>query len=491
MALRVYNTLSKRLEDFVPGEPGVVRMYVCGLTPYDRFHLGHARTYVAFDIIRRYLEFIGYRVQHVQNITDVDDKILNRARESGQEPLAMAEHFTKLAMQESDLLGIKRAHHYPKVSQHIPDIIALIARLMSGGFAYETEDGVYFDVTKFAGYGKLSGQRLEDIRAGARVAIDEKKRHPADFALWKKWKPGEALAWDSPWGRGRPGWHIECSAMSARYLGESFDIHGGGNDLIFPHHENEIAQSEAASGKPLARYWLHTGWLTVRGEKMAKSLKNFITVAEALARWEPEVLRLFFASTHYRSPLDFNESSLEAARAGLATLRSVLWNAAKARPSRGRPARWLEEAVARHKEAFLTAMDNDFDTSTALAQLFEIARHINTYINEGKINKHVLEHAVAEYRSLAGILGLLERLPERIPTEQHTARLRSLAISIGIAEEKAQQLGFAELMALIISEREKARKAKDFAKGDEIRAKLRELGIILEDTPMGTLWRFV
>ncbi|MEM3030207.1 MAG: cysteine--tRNA ligase [Candidatus Micrarchaeia archaeon] len=490
MALRVHNTLSKRLEEFVPGEPGLVRMYVCGLTPYDRFHLGHARTYVAFDIIRRYLEFVGYRVLHVQNITDVDDKILNRARERSEEPLAMAEHFSKLAMQESDLLGIRRAHHYPKVSEHIPEIISLVERIASKGFAYETEDGVYFDVEKFPGYGKLSGQKLDEIKAGARIAVDERKRHPADFALWKKWKPGEALAWDSPWGRGRPGWHIECSAMSAKYLGQSFDIHGGGSDLIFPHHENEIAQSEAASGKQFARYWLHTGWLTVKKQKMAKSLKNFITVEGALAKWEPEVLRLFFASTHYRSPLDFNEGSLEAARAGLATLRSALYNAAEARPSRGRPAKWLEEAVAKHREAFLAAMDNDFDTSTALAHLFEIAKHINTYINEGKIDSHVLEHAVAEYKSLAGILGLLESLPRKIASEEDTARLRVLAASLGVDSEKAERLGFTELMSLVIAEREKARKAKDFARGDEIRKALRGLGIAIEDTPRGTVWRF-
>jgi len=490
MALRIYNTLTKRVEEFVPLEPGVVRMYVCGLTPYDRFHLGHARTYVAFDIIRRYLEYRGYRVLHVQNITDVDDKILNRARELGQEPLALAEHFSRLAQQEMELLGIRRARHYPKVSEHIKEIITLIERLIQKGFAYETEDGVYFDVGKFDGYGKLSGQSLSEVRAGARVAVDERKKHPADFALWKKQKPGEALAWDSPWGKGRPGWHIECSAMSARYLGESFDIHGGGSDLIFPHHENEIAQSEAASGKPLARYWLHTGWLTVKKEKMSKSLKNFITVEEALGKYEPEVLRLFFASTHYRSPLDFNEDSLEAARAGLDTLRNALYSASQAKPLRGRGEGWLEEAVGNDKEAFLNAMDNDFDTSKAIAHLFEIARHINTYINEGKVDRHTLAHAVEEYRELAGIFGLLEKLPRRMASEEDLARLRALSISIGIPEERARGLPFEELLSLVISEREAARKRRDFARSDEIRKGLRAIGIVIEDTPKGTAWRF-
>ncbi|MEW6329461.1 MAG: cysteine--tRNA ligase, partial [Candidatus Micrarchaeota archaeon] len=331
MPIKVFNNLTKKIEEFHPlGErEREIQMYVCGVTPYDYSHLGHARTYAAFDVIKRYFEYRGYKVRYIQNITDIDDKIIKRANEVGADPLKLSLEFQKSALEDMDALKIARADKYPKVTEHIPEIIALIKKLISRGYAYETEDGVYFEVEKFPDYGKLSKQSLDEIKAGARVEIDEKKRNPADFALWKKAKPGEPF-FESPWGKGRPGWHIECSAMSMKYLGDNFDIHGGGRDLIFPHHENEIAQSEGATGKQFVKYWLHTGFLSVNKEKMAKSLGNFITIKDALKKHDADSLRLFYALTHYRSPIDFSDKNVEYAHNALEGLRNTLTNARNA-----------------------------------------------------------------------------------------------------------------------------------------------------------------
>jgi len=316
MSLKIYNTISRKKEKFIPVQKGKVKMYVCGMTVYSDAHIGHARTYLAFDIIRRYLEYKGYKVTYVQNITDVDDKIIAAANEKGMNPLEYSKYFTERCLADLDALGIRRADLYPKASENIKDMIEIINKILENGYGYISNGDVYFSVEKFKDYGKLSKQRLEEMKAGARIEPTEKKRNPLDFALWKSAKPGEP-SWDSPWGRGRPGWHIECSTMSSKYLGLPFDIHGGGMDLIFPHHENEIAQAEAATGKKFVNYWIHVGLLTVNKEKMSKSLGNIINIRDAIKRWEPEVIRFFFASNHYRSPPDFNEKALQNAESAL------------------------------------------------------------------------------------------------------------------------------------------------------------------------------
>ncbi len=483
MVLRVFNTLGKELQEFKPLKEGEVKMYVCGLTPYDKMHIGHARTYVAFDIIVRYLRFKGFKVKLVQNVTDIDDKIIKRAGERKEGPLELSSRFSKQALTEMDALGISRADVYPKVSEHIPEIIGITKTLAEKGFAYQTNSGVYFDVSKFDGYGKLSGQNLEQIKSGARVEVDEEKLHPADFALWKKAKEGE-IFFDSPWGNGRPGWHIECSAMSSKYLGKTFDIHGGAIDLIFPHHENEIAQSEAANGVEFVKYWLHTGWLTIKKEKMSKSLKNFITVEEMLSKHEPEAIRLFFASTHYRSPMDFNEQSLKEAKASLEHFYNTLAKAKNAKENTKAENKQFAQNILARKQQFVEAMDNDFDTSSASAALFEIAKTINAYIDADKINTHELEDAVKTLIELANVFGLLERKTEET-TEGETDKVKQLASEFGFEPREK----FDELMQQFIEEREKARRQKDYAKSDLIRTKLNEAGIILEDGKTGVVWK--
>ncbi len=486
MTIRIYNTLNNRKEKFLPRSPGKVEMYVCGPTTYNLIHLGNARPLLVFDTVRRYFEYAGYQVTFVQNFTDIDDKIINKAREEATDPLALAEKYTGEYYRDAGTLGIRPATFHPKVSEHLPEIIEMIRGIISNGYAYLTDGDVYFSVAQFAGYGQLSGRKLEDMQAGARVDVDERKKHPLDFALWKAAKPGEP-AWDSPWGKGRPGWHIECSAMAVKYLGMGFDIHGGGFDLVFPHHENEIAQAEAyAGGGPFARYWMHNGFITVNEEKMSKSLGNFFTVREILAKYDPEVVRFYMLSTHYRSPLDFDDTKLEMSKKSLARLYNALDNveALLAGVSFGRPEVAMDEqinllrnAVDKAETDFCAAMNDDFNTALAVASLFDLARETNAFsqaVSEhaGKSlpvpAKEVLEQARDKFFKLGEVLGLFER--------------RSI-----VGQDEAGLVK--ELMNLIIEIRREARSKKDWATADTIRNKLGEMGIILEDTPQGVRWK--
>ncbi|VVC00746.1 Cysteine--tRNA ligase [uncultured archaeon] len=460
--MEIYNTVSGKKEEFSPAEKRKVRMYVCGITPYDKSHLGHARTFVSFDIIHRYFLFRGYKVTFVQNITDIDDKIIKRAHERKMKPLELSKKYADEYGNEAALLGIMKPDASPKVSENIPEIISLISRIEKNGYAYATESGVYFDVMKFKPYGSLSHQDMGEIKAGARVEVDEKKKHPADFALWKLGEePG--VTFDSPWGKGRPGWHIECSAMSTSRLGDTLDIHGGARDLIFPHHENEIAQSEAATGKPFVKLWMHTGFLTVNGEKMAKSLGNFITIEDALKKFRPQQIRMFFAASHYRSPMDFSEAAIEAAGNSLDTLHAAV-NAAKSYPLPASGSAKLSEAAHEAERKFIEAMDDDFDTPNALAVLFALAKKITAACSEGSAGKMDALSAAATLEKLLSVFGLEP-------------------------QEKKMKLSDAEIDELV-SKRDDARKRKDYATSDRIRKELDEAGILLEDRKDGTTgWR--
>lgn len=479
MTLRVYNTLTKRKEDFVPRTPGKVGIYVCGVTPYNHPHIGNARPFVTWDVIRRYLEFLGYDVLYVQNFTDIDDKIINTAKQHGESWSAVADRYIAAYYDVMDKLHIRRASVYPRVSQHIADIIAMVEKLVRKGYAYELDGDVYFAVHKFPHYGCLSGRTLDEMQAGARVEVDERKTHPMDFALWKSAKPGEP-AWDSPWGSGRPGWHIECSAMSLKYLGTGFDFHGGGSDLIFPHHENEIAQAEAATGQaPFVRYWLHNGFITVDQEKMSKSLGNFSLVKDILAHYEPETLRFFILSTHYRSPLDFSDAHLQEAARGLDRLRNgmdVLAElarlAAARRGATGDAGQALMAAAARARQAFFAAMDDDFNTALAIGALFELVREINIY------RQAVAEGAAAEKEPVAAAQQVCR---------DFTAILGILAPQTVAAAEEEDLL--ASVLRIIIDVRQAARQRRDWETADSIRDRLNAVGIILEDTPQGVRWK--
>ncbi len=472
MGIKVYNTLTRQKEEFKPLRDGEVRMYVCGPTVYDYTHLGHARTYIAFDVIRRYLEHRGYTVLMVMNFTDIDDKIIKRANETGEDPKELAERFLRYFLEDMASLKVKPADVYPRVTEHIGDIIDFVKKLQEKGYAYEGSDGVYFEVRKFRDYGKLSKVKLEDLVKGARVEPGEGKKNPEDFALWKKAKPGEPK-WPSPWGEGRPGWHIECSTMSTKYLGESFDIHGGGSDLIFPHHENEIAQSEACTGHEWVHYWLHTGFLMVNGEKMSKSLGNFITIREMLKRYNPEVIRLFVLQRHYRSPLDYTEEGIEHAKNNLERLYNTLENIRVAMEKAEISFRWgneefeAYEAVRNAREKFYRAMDDDFNTAEALKAVFEVSNAVNRYLTRVEAPKEsILRKAWEFFRAVSDVFGIFEDY---------------------FREEKA---GEAEaLIKLLIEVRAQLRKERNFALADRIRAELRQLGIQLEDTPQGTVWK--
>ena len=478
MSLKVYNTLSKEKEEFQTREPNKVSLYVCGVTPYDYCHLGHARVYITWDVIRRYLEYRGYQVYQVQNFTDVDDKIIRKAAGENSDPIALAQRFIDEYFKDMDKLGVQRAHVYPKVTEHISEIIQMVKGLVDKGHAYVVDGDVYFSIDSFRDYGKLSGRSLEDMQAGARVEVDERKRNPMDFALWKKAKEGE-ISWDSPWGPGRPGWHIECSVMSLKYLGESFDIHGGGADLIFPHHENEIAQSEACMGKaPFARYWVHNGFVTVNEEKMSKSLGNFSTIKQVLERYSAEVLRFFLISVHYRSPIDFSPDKLEEAQRGLERLKNVLERLTPFANQQRDTANVLENAkdllglLDKRKAEFIQAMDDDFNTALAIGALFELARDLNRYINLASQDKSPeLVVALAKgdqlFRELAGVLGLFQDV-----------------------DSQDDQSELVEgLMTLILQIRQDARAKKDWATADQIRDALKELGIVIEDSPQGAKWK--
>ncbi len=479
--MEVYNTLTKKKETFRPREPGKVSMYVCGPTTYNLIHLGNARPLVVFDTIRRYLTYRGYAVTFVQNFTDIDDKIITRAAEEGAEPLALSERYIKEYFQDAAALNVLPADVHPRVTEHMPVIIDLVVRLLERGFAYEVEGNVYFAVTRFPEYGKLSGRSLDEMLAGARVEVDPRKRHPMDFALWKRSRPGEP-AWDSPWGPGRPGWHIECSAMSLHYLGPGFDIHGGGADLIFPHHENEIAQSEAATGQPFVRYWLHNGFITVNREKMSKSLGNFFLVREILEKFPPSVVRFFLLNTHYRSPLDFDDTRLAVAGRALDRLRvSARLLEEGLENGRERAAGAEEEALLseleRFKDAFIRAMDDDFNTAQAIGVFFDLAHRVNGYLHRSQPPVRAALAAARElYRDFNRVLGLF-------PVDEQTGRF--------VFEEPCFGGKAEQLLELLIAVRQEARQRKDWTTADRIRAGLRELGIVLEDTPEGVRWRVV
>ncbi|RUQ38757.1 MAG: cysteine--tRNA ligase [Candidatus Competibacteraceae bacterium] len=460
--LQIFNSLNRRKEIFTPIEPGKVRMYVCGMTVYDHCHVGHARVMVVFDVVLRWLRAQGYDVTYVRNITDIDDKIIRRAQENGEDFQALTGRFIAAMHEDLAALGILPPSEEPRASAAIADIIALIQTLVDKGFAYAGASGdVYYDVSRFAHYGRLANKKLDDLRAGARIEVEEAKDDPLDFVLWKAAKPGEP-SWPSPWGAGRPGWHIECSAMSTRCLGAHFDIHGGGMDLKFPHHENEIAQSEAASGHAYVNVWMHNGFVQVNEEKMSKSLGNFFTVREVLQRYQPEVVRLFILASHYRGPLNYTEENLEHARASLTRLYTAL---------RGLP---LSDAPldANWQERFAAAMDDDFNTPDALAVLFELAREINRLRGDDEAGAARLG---ASLRQLASCLGLLQADPQQFLQGSATTDTGT-----GYSAEQIEQL---------IAERAAARKARQWAEADRIRGLLEAAAIVLEDSPQGTTWR--
>ncbi|HUL39843.1 MAG TPA: cysteine--tRNA ligase [Methanomassiliicoccales archaeon] len=463
MSLKVYNTLSKRKEEFKPIHPGKVSMYVCGITVYDDIHMGHARSMVVFDMVARYLRYKGFTVDHATNFTDVDDKIIDRAKEQGVPPLQLSSMYIERYFKEADALGVRRADRYPKASEYIPQIIKLVQALEQKGFAYRTRDGsVYFSMEKARDYGKLSGMKLDELKAGARIEPGEEKRNPVDFALWKGAKPGE-IAWDSPWGRGRPGWHIECSAMCMNLFGETIDIHGGGNDLIFPHHENEILQSESATGKPLANYWLHNGMLTVQEEKMAKSLKNFFTVRQVLSQHTKEEVRFYLLNTHYRGPLGYSDAALDEAAASLRRLHNTYaeLRAAAARASGNED---CKELVEKARKGFIEQMDDDFNSRAAIAEIFDMAREANRLMAEGKLSKEGAKEAYLLLEEVDQVLGVLPSAP------------------IGTDDLDA-------VMQVVIEIRKELRKRKMFDLADQIRDKLAAQGIKLEDTAEGAKWK--
>lgn len=462
--LQIYNSLTRQKEVFQPIEPGKVRMYVCGMTVYDYCHVGHARAMVVFDVVTRWLRAKGYDVTYVRNITDIDDKIIRRAQENGEDFHELTARFIRAMHEDLAALGILPPTHEPRATDAMVDMIALIQILIDKGYAYVGVSGdVYYDVSRFERYGQLANKKLEDLRAGARVEVEEAKDDPLDFVLWKTAKPNEP-GWASPWGMGRPGWHIECSAMSTRCLGEHFDIHGGGMDLKFPHHENEIAQSEAASGHRYANVWMHNGFVQVNEEKMSKSLGNFFTVREVLQRYQPEVVRLFILSSHYRGPLNYADENLDHAKSSLTRLYTAL---------RGLPV--VEEPLEENwRVRFEQAMDDDFNTPEALVVLFELSREIN------KLHDHDEMAAArlgASLRHLGKWLGLLQADPESY-LKSGTEAVASL--SSGIASEEIEAL---------IAQRNIARKAKNWAEADRIRAQLQEAKVVLEDTSKGTIWR--
>ncbi len=487
--LRVYNTLGRKKQPFEPLDDDHVRMYVCGMTVYGDAHIGHARTYLAFDIIKRYLEYRGYDVTYVQNVTDVDDKIINAARERGIPPLEHSAEYEQRCLGDLEALGIQPADKYPKASEHIEGMIALVEDIIEHGHGYAADGDVYFSVESFDGYGKLSGQQVEEMRAGERIEPGDKKRSPLDFTLWKAAKPGEP-SWESPWGEGRPGWHIECSTMSTTYLGAPFDIHGGGHDLVFPHHENEIAQAEAALREQFARYWLHSGMLNVGGEKMSKSEGNFVTIRDALRRWDAETLRFFFASYHYRSPADYSEENMEMARRRLERihrLRDDLREAAGDADGEvdvaalDEPDRIFHEVAGRYRERFEKAMDDDFNTPDAIAALFDFVRESNRYLSEGQPDGALCRRALDVLLETGRVLTLFQEKGRQVDVEAVAA----LAREHGGSGEGSLEDVVAELLAI----RERARREKDYGTADAIRDDLERLGFEIQDTDDGARWR--
>ncbi len=458
--MRIYNTLTRSKEEFVPLKRGKVTMYSCGPTVYNYFHIGNARPFIIFDILRRYLEYKGYEVTFAQNFTDVDDKVIRKASEEGTDIFQVSKRYIKEYYTDARGLGIKDATISPKATENIDIIINMIKELIDKGYAYETDGDVYFSAADFDGYGKLSGHNMEDLEAGARVSVDERKRSPVDFALWKAQKPDEP-AWESPWGMGRPGWHIECSAMANHYLGETIDIHSGGQDLIFPHHENEIAQSEAANGKPFARYWMHNGFININNEKMSKSTGNFFTVRDIVEHYDYMVIRFFMLSAHYRSPINFSDSLLEQAQNGLKRIYecrdNLVFHLSNASET-GLDVDLIDSFMV-YSQKFEDAMDDDLNTADALAAIFELVREINTEITAtSNTGKETIAKALELLTQLTGVLGIMEE-QEEAPLDDEVERL--------------------------VNERQQARAEKNFKRADEIRGQLKEMGIELQDTPQG------
>ncbi|MCD6533971.1 MAG: cysteine--tRNA ligase [Deltaproteobacteria bacterium] len=473
--MQIFNSMNRRKEEFVPLEPGKIGMYACGVTVYDLCHIGHARSLVVFDVIYRYLKYRGYDVTFVRNFTDIDDKIINRSNERGITWKALAEQYIDEFYVDMDRLGLLKPTYEPRATDHIEEIINLVRQLEEKGLAYEVEGDVYYRLQRFKGYGKLSGKNIDDLLSGARVDVDDRKESPLDFALWKRSKSGEP-SWPSPWGEGRPGWHIECSAMSQKFLGETFDIHGGGQDLIFPHHENEIAQSEGASGKPFAKFWVHNGFVNIDKEKMSKSLGNFLTIRELLEDCHPEVLRFFVVANHYRSPIDFSQENVAVAAAGLERLYQSLDRLLEKAAGSVGGSSSLDDRIEAWRQDFIAAMDDDFNSAAGVAVLFEVSKEVNRWLDVEKNSIDPQAAArVAEFMSEIGEpLGLLQETPRDF-----------LQRTTGKADG---QLEAAEIESLIAA-RATARKERDWAEADRVRDILDENGIILKDSAEGTKWQ--
>ncbi|MDU6176135.1 MAG: cysteine--tRNA ligase [Clostridium perfringens] len=465
--MKVYNTLNKKKEEFIPLTPGEVKMYVCGPTVYNFFHIGNGRTFIVFDTIRRYFEYRGFKVDFVQNFTDIDDKMIKKANEEGTTVKKIGDTYIKEYYQDADALNIERATVNPRATEFIGEIIKFVKGLVDKGYAYEVDGDVYFSTKKFEGYGKLSGQNIEDLQSGARISVDERKKDPMDFAIWKAQKPGEP-AWNSPWGMGRPGWHIECSCMAKKLLGETIDIHAGGSDLKFPHHENEIAQSEALTGEPFARYWLHSAFVNVNNEKMSKSLNNFFTAREILERYDADVIRFLMLSAHYRQQLNFSEDLLESAKASVERIYNAIGNLENlidevSREEMNEEEKSYLESLNKYKEKYIEKMDDDFNTADAITAIFDLIKDTNTNITVDS-SKELAQKALELIRELGAPLGMFQKSTK------------------GNLEEEIEAL---------IAKRQQARKDRDFALADKIRDELKDRGIVLEDTPQGVRWKMI
>ena len=465
--MRLYNSLTRKKEEFVPIIPGEVKMYACGPTVYNYFHIGNGRTFIIFDTIRRYLEYRGYKVTFIQNFTDIDDKMINKANEEGITVKELGDRFIKEYYQDADGLQIERATVNPRATEHMDDIIKFVKDLIDAGYAYEVEGDVYFSTKKFNDYGKLCGQNLEDLQAGARISVDERKKDPMDFAVWKSQKPGEP-AWESPWGPGRPGWHIECSCMARNLLGDTIDIHGGGMDLKFPHHENEIAQSEAVTGKKFANYWVHAAFVNVDNKKMSKSENNFITARDALKKYDSDVIRFLMLSGHYRTQINFSQELLDSAKSSVERLYNCinnlenLTNEVKKDKIDAEEETYLK-SLDKYRQKYIEKMDDDFNTADAISVLFDLTKDINNNVNIDS-SKELCEKAEALIRELGGPLGILQKREDKT------------------LESEIQEL---------IDKRQEARKNRDFALADKIRDDLKARNIVLEDTPQGVRWKKV
>lgn len=463
MAVKIYNTLTRKKEDFIPLEEGKVKMYVCGPTVYNYIHIGNARPAIVFDTVRRYLEFRGYEVKYISNFTDVDDKLIRAAKELGEEVPEIADRFIQAYFEDVDALGCKKADVHPRVTENMDIIIDFINTLIEKGYAYESEGDVYYHTRKFKEYGKLSHQSIDELRVGARIAVGEKKQDSLDFALWKTAKPGE-ISWDSPWGKGRPGWHIECSAMARKYLGDTIDIHAGGQDLAFPHHENEIAQSEALTGKSFSRYWMHNGYINIDNEKMSKSLGNFVLVHDIIKVHDPQVLRFFMLSVHYRNPINYTQELLENTKSALDRIKTSYQNLKHRKEAStnltDNNQHWTDQIKNLH-EQFIQEMDDDFNTANGISVLFELSKLANHYLLEKNTSVSVIEAFMNEFGILFNVLGL--------------------------ALEKEELLD--EEIEDLIQKRIQARKDRNFQLADQIRDQLKDMNIILEDTAQGTRWK--